>query len=130
MPTYDKYGRLRTTNQVTVITGNLNQKSITVEQPSDSEKIAIFYTTLALEVKKIIGVVKGTSPSVTYNIVYDSDINSAGTNVTNAPVAVTDVNSGVDAVLDNPNIPAGSWVWFITTANSGTIVWINATIEF
>jgi hypothetical protein len=128
---FDKYGNLKvTTSPVTIITGDLNQKSITVEQASGSEKIAIFFTTVALTISKVRAVVRGSGASVTYNIVYGTDISAAGTNVTNAPIAVTDATGGVDAVLDNVSVPINGWVWFITTASSGTVTWINVTIEF
>lgn len=127
----DQYGNEKvTTSPVTVITGNLNQKEITIKQPTGSEKIAIFYTTIALTISNIRAIVNGISPSVTYNVVFGSDMGAAGTNATTSPVPVTNTTTGVDAVLDNVSIPAGSWVWVITTSVSGTVNWINVTIWF
>lgn len=106
------------------------KKTITVEGPSGSEKIPIFFTTEALTITKVHAVVNGISPSVTYNIVYGTDISTAGTKVTTSPVAVTNETTGTNATLDNVNVPASGWVWLITTAVSGTVNWLSVTIEF
>jgi hypothetical protein len=105
-------------------------RSITVESPTNAEKIPIFFTSQAMTITKIRAVVKGSSPSVTYNIAYGTDISASGTNVTTSPSAVTNASTGVDATLNNTAVPADGWVWLITTAKSGTVDWITITIEF
>lgn len=106
------------------------KKSITVESPSNAEKIPIFFTAEARTITKVRAVVNGTSPSITYNIAYGTDISAAGTNVTTSPSAVTNTTTGTDATLNNVSVPASGWVWLITTAMSGTVNWLQVTIEF
>lgn len=105
-------------------------KSITVESPTSAEKIAMFNTSLAGTITRVRAVVAGSTPSVTYNVTYGTDFSAAGTNVTTSPSAVTNTTTGVNATLNNTAIPADGYVWFITTAQSGTVGQINVTVEF
>jgi hypothetical protein len=108
--------------------GSIWRASITVESPSASENIAFAFTTGARTISKVIAVVKGSSPSVTYNIGYGTDITSL-TNVTTSPSAVTNTTTGTTATLNNTAIPANGYLVFTTSAKSGTITWIQVTVE-
>lgn len=111
--------------------GNIKAKSITVENPGAAEKIALFNSSVAGTIVRVRGVLIGSaSPSVTYNIKKGSDISAAGTSVTTTPSALTNVTTGANATLDSASITADDWVWFITTAQSGTVTQINVTVEY
>lgn len=101
---------------------------ITVESPTNAENIAFAFTTSARTISKVIAVVKGSSPSVTYNIGYGTDVTSL-TNVTTTPSAVTNTTTGTTATLNNTSIPANGYLVFTTSAQSGTVTWIHVTVE-
>jgi hypothetical protein len=104
--------------------------SITVENPSASENIPFSFTTAGGTITKVIAVLVGSStPSVTYNIGYGTDVTSL-TNVTTSPSAVTSTTTGTTATLNNVTVPANGWLVFKTTAQSGTVNSITVTVEF
>jgi hypothetical protein len=102
--------------------------SLTVENPGTAENICFAFTTTARTITKVIAVVKGTSPSVTYNIGYGTSVATL-TNVTTSPVAVTNTTTGTTATLNNTAIPANGFLVFTTSANAGTVTWIHVTVE-
>lgn len=103
-------------------------KTITVESPGAAENIPFAFSTLGRTITKVIAVVRGSSPSVTYNIGYGTDITSL-TNVTTTPAAVTNATTGTAATLNNTAIPANGWLVFLTSAMSGTVTSISITVE-
>lgn len=103
-------------------------KAMTIENVTASEDLTFFYSHTAQTIAKVRAVVD--NPQVTYNIFFGSDRSAPGTPVTTTPVAVTDNTVGQEAVIDNAEIPAGSWVWLVTTAKSGAVKYLNVTIEF
>ena len=66
---------------------------------------------------------------VTWTIRYDTDRSAAGTEVITGGT-VTTSESGVNITsFNNPNIPADSWVWIETTAQSGTVAELSIAIS-
>jgi hypothetical protein len=126
---------IKTVNGQTVLgSGNLlvkDPRSITVENPTSSENIPIFYTTVALVISSIRGVVKGTgSPSVTYSVKSASDLTSGSPAVHANAITVTNTTTGANATLSEVNIAANSWVWLETSATGGTVTGLNVTLAF
>jgi hypothetical protein len=102
----------------------------TIENPSATENIPFAFTTAGGTITKVIAVLVGSStPSVTYNIGYGTDVTSL-TNVTTSPSAVTSTTTGTTATLNNVTVPANGWLVFKTTAQSGTVNSITVTVEF
>lgn len=103
----------------------------TINSPTNSEDETFFYTTDAITVVKLAGVVRGTSPSVTYTIRFGSDRSATGTEVVTGGSTVTSQSTGnIVTSFDDATIPAGSWVWLETTAETGTTNEMHVTIEY
>jgi hypothetical protein len=105
-------------------------KSITVENPDDAEDISIFFTNVALTITEMRAVVRGTTPSVTWTIKHHAtDRSNAGNAVVTAGTTTTSQTSGSDVTsFNDATIPADSFVWFETSAQTGTVDEINVTM--
>jgi hypothetical protein len=98
-------------------------KNIVIESPSASENLTYFYTDKAITITKVADVLRGSSsPSVTYNIRYSTARDSGSpTNVFGSNRSVTSTSGSTTTSFTNASIPAGSWVWIITSATAGTV---------
>lgn len=106
-------------------------KSITVETPSASEDDSIFYTTENITISKIVAVVKGSSPSITWTIRHDPDRSASGNEVVTGGTTTTDATTGdIVTSFDDETIPANSFVWLETTAMSGTVEFVQVTLFY
>jgi len=107
-------------------------KSIGLESPGASEDVTMFFTDDAITVTQMNAVLKGTStPSVTWTIRHNSDRNATGAEVVTSGTTTTSTTTGSEVTsFNDETIPAGSWVWLETTAQSGSVDEINITIEF
>ena len=109
----------------------LQSKTKVLESPGSSENAYFFYTDKAITVQKVAYALRGSSPSVTFDIVYHTDRSSGspselfGSNVVGTSTTGTTTTSFSDAT-----IPAGSYVWILTSAVSGTITEIGITLTF
>jgi hypothetical protein len=113
-----------------ITVASVGTKTITVENPTATENIPFCFTTAGGTITKVIAVLVGSStPSVTYNIGYGTDVTSL-TNVTTSPSAVTSTTTGTTATLNNVTVPANGWLVLKTTAQSGTVNSITVTVEF
>jgi len=108
-----------------------HSKGLTLESPGSAEDFGMWKTQVAITVSSINAVVKGSSPSVTINIAFGSDITSL-TNVFSSGTAITNTTTGqtVNSGFNDATIPAGSWIRLISTASSGTITQIEVTINY
>lgn len=107
-------------------------KSVTVENPDSLEDITLFFTPVAIEVSEIRAVIRGTTtPSITWTLRYGSDRDAVGTEIITGGTVTTDINTGDDiTVMDNPSIPADSFIWLETTAQSGVVRTLHTTIRY
>jgi len=123
-------GPVTSVGNATSIAGGYASRSISVENPTATENIPIAFFTNASTITKVIAVLVGSStPSVTYNIGYGTNVTSL-TNVTTSPSAVTSTTTGTTATLNNTAIPASGWLVFSTSAQSGTVNSITVTVEY
>jgi hypothetical protein len=110
------------------------QKSLTLAAPTASENVTMFYTTTAITITEVRTVMLGTSQSIDFTIHYGSDRSTA----TNTIVASNTFNSsdggyqttGFAHTLNQTSIGAGNYIWFTTSATSGTISDFNITITY
>lgn len=114
--------------------GGTQSRSLIHEYPSTSDvKVPFFYTTASMTLTKIMAVCPGgTTPSISYNVRYASDMSAAGTTVTSTANTVTSITTG-NAVtsFSNAVIPAGSFVWLeVTAVAGGTAPIMLITLEF
>ncbi len=107
-------------------------KTITVEDPTDSEDISFFFTNRAVTVTEIRAVLVGSStPSVTWTVRHGTDRSAAGAEVVTSGTTTTSVSSGSDVTsFNDATIVADSFVWLETTAQSGTVDEIQITIVY
>lgn len=104
-------------------------KGISIESPTNSEKIIMFFTPVAFTVSEIRSVVIGTTPSVTFSIRYGTDVSAAGTEVVTSGITVTNTTTGTSTTsFNNASIPADQFVWITTSATSGTVTQLHVTV--
>lgn len=108
------------------------QFSITVEDPSDAEDICLGFTFVAITITEIQAVVVGSdTPSVTIDPSHSTDRSAAGNDILAAATAITNTTTGQNLTsFDDPTIPADSWIWLLTTAQSGTVDELTVTIKY
>ena len=105
-------------------------KSITVEDPTDSEDLTIFYTNIAITVVAIEGVIRGAT-SVDVNIIHSTDRSAAGNDICTADETVSNTTTGVNFTLGgDTTIPASSFIWLETSALSGAPDELHVTIRY
>lgn len=106
-------------------------KTITVESPSASEDISIFFTNKAITVTEIRAITVGTSPSTTWTIKHETNRSSSGNPIITAGTTTTSQTSGNDLTsFNDATILADSFVWLETTATSGTVNDLSITIFY
>ena len=109
-------------------------KSITILSPGAAENVTIWETQRAITVTRLRSVLVSGVTSVTWNIRHHPTRNTGSpNNVMSANLATTSATTG-DTVTTfaggDPTIPAGSWVWLITSAVTGTGGSIGVTIDY
>jgi len=106
-------------------------KSITVEDPTSSEDIAMFFTPVAITVSQINAVVVGSTPSVTINPTHGTSRAAVTNAILASATAITNTTTGQELTsFGDATIPADSWVALKTTAQSGTVDELCTTITY
>ena len=105
-------------------------KSITIENPTSSEDIALFKTKVEITVSQLTFVLRGSAtPSVTVTVRHSTDRNATGNEVVTGGTVVTNTTTGQDITsFNDATIPAGSFIWVETTAQSGTVDELHVTL--
>jgi len=105
-----------------ILTGHQLSKGITIESPVTSDEFTIFFTNEAITISEMRGVVRGTSPDVTWTIRHDNTSRAdTGIEVVTAGTQTTSQTSGSDVTaFDDETIPADSFVWIEIDDASGT----------
>lgn len=108
----------------------ISSRSITVESPSASEDISIFYTDVAITISKIVFIITGAT-SVTTTIRHHTDRSNAGNEVVTGGTVVNSTTTGnVVTTFNDETIPANSFIWLKTTALSGTPTSLTAILFY
>lgn len=102
-------------------------KAWTIENPTNAENVSGFFTTTALTIASCRAVQRGTTPSVTFSILSGADRSSATTTHVSAE-PTTSTTTGDSITVDVAAIPANTFVWLTTSAQSGTSTELNVTI--
>lgn len=106
-------------------------KAISVEDPTSSEDISVFFTNAALTITEIRAVVRGSSPSVTWTIRHGTDRSAAGSEAVTGGTTTTSESTGSDVTsFDDATVVADSFIWLETTAQSGTVDELHVTIVY
>lgn len=118
-------------DDVGYLTSLSQSKSITIQSPTSSEDITMFFTNEAITISEMRAVVQGTSPSVTWTIRHLGDRSGTGNEVVTSGTTTTSTTTGSDVTsFNDATIPADSFVWLETTATSGTVDDFNVTLIF
>lgn len=106
-------------------------KSISVESPTNSEDITLFYTDIAITMKEFNTVMTGTSPSITYTVKHESDRSAAGDEVVTGGSTTTSTTAG-DSVtsFNDATVPANRWLWLETTASGVAQTSFHITMRY
>jgi hypothetical protein len=103
-------------------------KNITVEEPDNAENITWFYTGDAITIDSLEFVLVGSAtPSVTISL-YHGTNRTTGTLIDTNTITNTTTGTTVTTITD-ATIPANSFVWVVTTAQSGTVDSMHITAE-
>lgn len=110
----------------------LDKAAITVEDPTATEDISVFFTSRAITVQEMRAVLLGSAtPSVTWTIRHSTDRSAAGNEVVTGGTTTTSTTTGSDVtVFNDATIPADSFVWLETTAQSGTVDELNVCVIY
>lgn len=115
----------------TKLSNGTQSKAITVEFPTSTDDVLMFYTDVAITITKIADVLQGSSPSVTYDIVHSTDASSGSPNeLIGTDRTLTSTTGSTTTSFSDPTVPAGSWVKLKPSATSGTVNAINVTIIY
>ena len=111
------------TGAVTLFGGkDPESKAIIIENPTASEDLSFFFTDVALTISKIVVVLVGSTPSVTWTMRHGTSRSAAGSEVVTGGTVTTDTGSGEEiTTFDDATVVADSHVWIETTAQSGTV---------
>jgi hypothetical protein len=112
-------------------TGAVSPRGLTIDNPTSSENVVLFFTTESLTFSQIRSVVKGTTPSVTFSVRYGTDTSAGGTEVVTSGITVTNTTTGLATTsFNNDTVPTNNYVWMTTSALSGTVNSLNITLIF
>ena len=107
--------------------------SITIENPTASEDIAICFFFSAVTIKEIQATVVGTSPSVTIDPYHNTSRSGGGgaTDILASATAITNTTTGQNLTsFNDATIPADSWLVLKTTAQTGTVTELQVTFRY
>lgn len=103
-------------------------KSIAIAQPKANDQFTLFFTQYATTLTQVVGLVRGDTPSVTFELRYGADRSTAGTLAT-VPETITNTTTGELVTVQNMPIPADRFLWIVVTAVSGQVEELNVCVE-
>lgn len=110
----------------------IRSKSITIESPTSSEDIGLFYSNEAITITQIRAVLVGSStPSVTWTLRHSTtDRSATGTEAVTGGTTTTSTTTGSNVTSFNDATATAGWLWLETTAQSGTVDKLEITIYY
>jgi hypothetical protein len=103
-------------------------KSITVPSPQVGDNYSIVRVPADTTLTAVWATVKGTSPSVTFQVLHDISRSGTGTAAT-ASATITSTTAAEVVTIGTMPIPASHHLWLVVTAVSGTVAELSVTIE-
>lgn len=111
-------------------TPSFRTKSITLESPTASEKVILFFSTIALTVSQIRSVIIGGT-NITFSIRYGTDVSQAGTEVVIGGIQTSNTTTGLSTTsFNSASIPADRFIWITTSAVTGTVGQLHVSLRF
>lgn len=106
-------------------------RAVTIENPSGAEDLSLFFTDVPITITRMLAVVVGSTPSVTFTIRHGADRSAAGAEVVTGGSVCTNTTTGLDITsFDDATIVAESHVWIETTATGGTVDSFTVTLFY
>jgi hypothetical protein len=104
--------------------------TMTIEYPTNAEKVPMFYTTQAITVTRLVSVLQGTAtPTVTFNVAYGPILSDTGTNIITTGWILNNTTYGaVNTTFNNASIGVNNWIWITTSAVTGTVNSLTVTV--
>jgi hypothetical protein len=104
---------------------------LTLSYPLAGDKLPLLHAASALTIAEVRALVAGTTPSVSFSIRYGPDFSAAGTSIRLAGMTSSSTSSGDSwSSFDNSVVPAGSWLWIVVDAVSGTALSLHVSLRF
>jgi hypothetical protein len=110
--------------------GPMGPKAMSLQLPVVGDEVTMFYAKDALTITQMEAVVRGTTPSVTWTVLWAPTRSAAGTPVVTAGTVTNSTTGQIITTFNSANIPAGSWVWMKATATSGIVLEFGLTLSF
>ena len=114
------------------VSGIASTKAITIENPTATEDITMFYTDTAVTITKMTTILiqSNPSPSVTWTLRHATDRTAVGNEVvTNGSTTINTTTGSVITAFSDPTVAANSFLWLETTASVNTSQ-MNLTIKY
>lgn len=107
-------------------------KSLTLENPTGSEDLSIWFTPRAITVTEMRCVLRGSGgQSLTWTVRHGSDRSAAGNEVVTGGTTTTSTTTGSDVTsFNDETVDADSFIWLETTAIAGTVNTAHITIVY
>lgn len=107
-------------------------KSMTIPEPTDSDDITMFFTSLAITITEIRSVVRGPgTPSLGWTLRHSTDRSAVGNEVVTSGITTTNTTTGLSTTTFNDaTIPANSFVWFESSSVSADLEEAAITVEY
>lgn len=110
---------------------------LTLPYPQVGDKLPLLFTASALEVAEVRALLIGTSPVATFSLRSSSDFSASGTELlvggfsaSHLEGAASSGRSWSTANLQNPVVPAGSWLWIQVLSTTGTVLNLHVSLRF
>lgn len=104
---------------------------LTLSYPLAGDKLPLLHAASALTIAEVRALVAGTTPSVSFSIRYGPDFSAAGTAIRLTGMTSSSTSSGDSwSSFDNAVVPAGSWLWIVVEAVSGTAQSLHVSLRF
>lgn len=110
---------------------------LSLPYPQTGDKLPLLFTASALEVAEVRALLAGTSPVAAFSLRSGSDFSASGTELlvggfsaSHLDGATTGGRSWSTANLQNPVIPAGSWLWIQVLSTTGTVLNLHVAVRF
>lgn len=103
--------------------------AITIKDPDTTVDFVIFRTNYAITITEIEVVLRGTTPSVTWSLMHNTNRSSAG-NTIDSNTTTNTTTGDVHTVLTDATVPADSFIWLEISAESGTTDEMHLSFDF
>ncbi|MCP9868150.1 MULTISPECIES: hypothetical protein [unclassified Cyanobium] len=111
--------------------GSMPPQVAWLANPQVNDKRLLLRAPAGLTISRVDAVLSGgTSPSVSLSLRHGADVSAPGTAVSTDPLTIASTTTGrAITSFQNPEIPAGHWLWLQLTAVSGSPQALTVSIE-